>query len=258
MKTIRHGFWLAIGLSFSPFCNAIDNYTDVSAYLFASGTQGEVAFANTQVDVDASFGDILKQLDIGLMGSFEHRINQWVFIGDLFYVGLSAEESRATNAVNLTIEAEFNQLLFEGFVGYPIYESGFQDNHLIIDLLGGIRYNNLELKLNADATFLNTVVGATASRDTDWIDGVIGIRAIQRLSRCWSVSGWADYGKGSDSHSYQLGAFASYHFENNFRLFAGYRWYHFGYQANNFNELTVDLDYKGPMLGLTYRFGSQA
>ena len=71
----------------------------------------------------------------------------------------------------------------------------------------------------------------------------------------WGVSGWADIGEGADSSSYQLAGFVSYSFENGARLFGGYRQYSFEYEiGSGASLLRLDLDFKGPMMGVTYRF----
>lgn len=75
---------------------AEETWTDFGIYLFATGIEGEIQFRNVTADVDVGFDDILDNLDIGFMGYIEHRRNNWSFIGDIAYLGVSADKSSAS------------------------------------------------------------------------------------------------------------------------------------------------------------------
>ena len=87
------------------------------------------------------------------------------------------------------------------------------------------------------------------------VDGVVAARVKYGHEYGWGVSGWADIGAGSDSSSYQLMGILSYRFKNNIRVFGGYRLYNLDYEGvSGGNKFELDLDYHGPMLGVSYRF----
>jgi len=47
----------------------------------------------------------------------------------------------------------------------------------------------------------------------------------------------------------------NYKYENNVKLFGGYRHYHFEYKdGSGTSRFEIDADYSGPMFGVTYRF----
>ena len=78
---------------------------------------------------------------------------------------------------------------------------------------------------------------------------------IPDFRRVCDHHGSTDIGEGSDSSSYQLAGFANYRFDNNIRLFGGYRHYHFEFEDGaGSSRIGLDLDFSGPMLGLSYRF----
>ena len=102
---------------------------------------------------------------------------------------------------------------------------------------------------------LGLSASASRNRSEDWADGVVGIRAQYGGSRGWGARGWADVGQGRDSSSYQLAGFVNYRFENKVNVFGGYRHLHFEYEdTKGANPIKLDLDYSGPMLGVSYRF----
>ena len=124
-----------------------------------------------------------------------------------------------------------------------------------IDVLGGVRYNSLEVDLGVQVTLLGLTAAASRNRTEDWADGVVGVRAQYGGSRGWGASGWADIGKGSDSSSYQLAGFVNYRFENNVNLFGGYRHLSVKWEdGSGASFIELDLEYSGPMLGVSYRF----
>ncbi|MCZ6667532.1 MAG: hypothetical protein O6932_02545, partial [Gammaproteobacteria bacterium] len=67
--------------------------TELGIYLFASEVSGDVGIRNVTIDVDASFSEILDNLDLGFMGYFEHRRDKWSFIGDLVYLKIEDDAS---------------------------------------------------------------------------------------------------------------------------------------------------------------------
>lgn len=236
--------------------HAEENWTEIGLYAMMTPIEGETKVGNVTSDVDVSFSDILDNLDMGFMGFAEHRRGRWSFIGDAVYMKLSADSTTARNPIlSVTLDAEVEQTIFEGFVGYRVLVQDHGDAQFGIDLLGGARYNNIEVEIGVQATLLGLTASASRNPSEDWVDGVIGVRAQYGHNNGWGISGWADIGEGSDSSSFQLAGFVSYRFKNNIRIFGGYRQYSFEYTGvSRANRFELDLDYSGPMLGVSYRF----
>lgn len=233
-----------------------DSWTEIGVYGFISDISGDTKVSNVTAPVDVSFSDLLKNLDMGFMGFAEHRRGKWSFIGDLIYAAISVEQSLAvTSTASVKLDVEVKQLMAEGFVGYRVAEQAQDDGTKFrLDLLGGIRYSRIEVDLSANASQLG-LGSASRNPSIDWADGVIGVRAQYGGDRGWGVSGWADVGKGSDSSSFQLAGFVNYRFDNNVRLFGGYRHYAFKYETGSGTSFfELDLEMSGPMIGASFRF----
>lgn len=235
---------------------AQEKWTEVGIYGFMLGIEGDATLGNVTSDVDVSFSDILDNLDFGFTGFVEHRRGKWSFIGDATYLKFSAEETRSRTPVSsVTLDAEFEQTLAEAFVGYRVFEQNLGEAQFGIDLLGGARYNDLTFELDARASLLGLTISASRNAEVDWVDGVVAARVQYGHENGWGISAWADIGDGSDSSSFQLAAIVSYLFKNNIRVFGGYRQYSFEYTGDSGGRrFELDLDYSGPMFGVSYRF----
>lgn len=229
-----------------------DTWTQIGIYGFFLGIEGDARLNQVTSDVDASFSDIWDNLNIGGMGYVEHRRGRWSFIGDAAYLKIEDDKTVASTPVlSVTLDAELSQLMLEGFVGYRLLIQELKDAQLGIDLLGGARYNDIEVELDTRATLLGLTTSSSRDKSADTVDGVIGARVEYSHNNRWGLMGWADIGEGSDSSSYQLYGSVNYTFKNNIRLHAGYRLVNFDYERDRFE---YDLDYEGPQIGLSYMF----
>ena len=65
---------------------------EFTPYLWGAAMKGDVqGGALPKISVDASFSDITKVLDFGLMGAFEARKGQWGLVFDAIYMDLSTD-----------------------------------------------------------------------------------------------------------------------------------------------------------------------
>ena len=229
-----------------------DVWTQIGVYAHFFDVEGDAQLNGVTSDVDISFNDIWENLEMGFMGFVEHRRGKWSFIGDVAYLKLEADKTVAsTPALSITLDAELQQLMLEGFVGYRLLAQDLKDARLGIDLLGGARYNDIEIELDSRATIFDLTTSASRNKSADTVDGVIAVRGEYSHNNGWGLMGWADIGEGSDSSSYQLYGGVNYTFKNNIRFDAGYRFLNLDYARNSFD---YDLDYTGPLIGLSYKF----
>ena len=232
-----------------------DTWTQIGVYGLFLGIEGDARLNQVTTDMDVSFDDIWDNLEGAFMGFVEHRRGKWSFIGDVAYLKLEADRTVASTPgplpVSVTLDAEAEQLMLEGFVGYRLLTQDLKDARLGIDLLGGARYNDIEIELDSRATLLGLTRSASRNKSADTVDGVIAVRVEYSHNNGWGLTGWADIGEGSDSRSHQLFGGVNYTFKNNVRLHAGYRLVNLDYARNSFE---YDLDYTGPQIGLAYRF----
>ena len=234
---------------------ADERWTDLGIYLFATGIEGEAQIRNVTTDVDVGFDDIIENFDMGYMGYIEHRRDRWSFIGDLAYLRLAAEDSTASgNILQVELEAELEQTVIEGFVGYRVLERQYDAAALGLDLLLGARRTELQIDLGSEASALGLTTSRSREREDDWTDTVLALRLQYGGERGWGSTFWLDVGDGSDSSSEQFMALASYRSDGNWQFFGGYRYLNLEYETGSgSSKFGVDLDYNGPMFGASYR-----
>jgi hypothetical protein len=252
---IKRCFALALSLLATSPVMAEETWTDVGIYMFALDIEGDAQIRNVSADVDVGFNDILDNLEFGFMGYLEHRRDKWSFIGDIAYLKVSDDKSTASDGLlQVELDADVDQTVFEGFVGYRILEREYDAASLGLDVLVGARYTELEFDLSIEATLLGLTSSSDHSRDEDWTDTVLALRLQYGSDKGWGSSFWVDVGDGSDSSSEQFMALASYRGDSNWKFYGGYRYLNLEYDTGSgASKFEVDLDYAGPMFGAAYR-----
>jgi opacity protein-like surface antigen len=244
--------------SLSPF----ENWQfRAGAYVFALSVDGDAGIGNIDSDIDVSFGDILDNLDIGGMGFFAGRNEDWSFALDGAYLKVSDDKSasRSRSILTLTADLEFEieQVVVGGYLGRKLIDGKFEDHPYRIDLLGGVRYNSISVEVDARASLLGATATAQRERSVDWVDPVIAIRGEIWPTETVRVFGWFDYGGfgvGADK-TWQVFAGASYHPTPKIELIGGYRVFAFDYEEGSGNDrIKLDLTYSGPVIGIAYKF----
>ena len=235
---------------------AEEPYTEVGIYLFATEISGEAQLGRVTADIDMSFSDILDNLDIGFMGYVEHRRGQWSFIGDLAFLRLNDDNSTTVGRnVELDVEAELEQTVIEGFAGYRFLDKVYEGSDLGVDLMFGLRHNTLKVTMDLDVAIAEFSNSRSRSEEEDWFDYVVGLRFQSDYRNGWGSTVWADLGEGSDSSSYQLLAMVNYQGSSNWKFYGGYRVLSLDYDnGSGDSTFAIDLDYSGPMAGVTYVF----
>lgn len=182
-------------------------------YLWTAGMDVDIGRPGNTTNIDVSFSDYVDLIDVGAAFVFEARKNQWLVATNFLWVQLSDKLNLATD----TTEAEIDEFVIEGFVGY---RPAAWENTWII---GGARY----LELDVEIEFANI---ADVSRSQDFADPYIGLAWEPRRGN-WEYVVQGDIGGGVDADfawSVTLGA--HYHFNDRFALSGGYR--------------TIDIDYE--------------
>ncbi len=247
---------LAALLLATPVFAEKEPWTDVGVYLFATSIEGDATIGNVETDIDMDFSDIMENLDIGFMGYVEHRRDRWSFIGDMAYLRLEADDSRATERGGLSIEvdAQVEQYVIEAFAGYRVHEEKLDNGTLGIDVLLGARYNELGFDVSGEAAFLGLTSKASRDQTEYWVDGVVAVRVeYGRHEKGWGSSFWLDVGEGEDSNTEQAMAFVTYTSGSAWQFYGGYRYINLDYDnGSGGSKFEIDFDYHGPMFGVTY------
>jgi hypothetical protein len=210
---------------------------DASLNLFMAGLSGDVIVRGVPAEVDASFGDVLENLEAGAAGRFTVGYDRWSLSTEFSYMRLGVSAPAAS--------LEMEQWLVEPTLGYRFcnYFQGF----------AGVRYNSL----SGDVTF-NGPLGKVATGTQDWWDPIVGAQLSLPLGgKKLTLDGRFDiggFGVGSDL-TWQAYPYLNWRFTKWGSAQLGYRWLATDYQTGSgANEFSYDVVAQGPQIGFTFLF----
>ena len=119
---------------------------------------------------------------------------------------------------------------------------------MALDLIGGVRYNDLRIRLQV----ANGLLAPRSNEESKgWADGFIGARVVVPLNERWSFVGYGDVGAGGSDFTWQTLLGASHKVSDTGDLRFGYRFMAVDYEKDSFRW---DMDTKGLYVGYTFRF----
>ena len=219
-------------------------------YLWGAGIGGETSAGD---DIDISFSDILKNLDMAFMGSLAARKGKWTLFTDVIYLNVSDDKSRTTTAdlidrpVTAKLDVGLKAWVVTAAGAYAVHES----DRTRLDVLAGGRY----LWVKPDLEFRIEEVGPfgpwrqRVAESEDFLDAIVGVRGKTELSDKWYLTYYGDIGTGDSDLTWQLLAGFNYRFSKVDATF-GYR-----YVKWKFDDFTLDnLNLSGPYAGVKFDF----
>jgi len=215
----------------------------VTPYVWMSGLQGEVRPHRLAplVEVDKSFSELFDNLDAAAFMTGTARRGDLVVQADLTH---AATSDSVALPIGIAAKVKVRQTSATLLGGY----AWAQEEHTGLDLLGGLRYWDINAAVN--------VPGVVAARsDSSFVDPIAAVRWRQALTPRWSSLVYVDvggFGVGSDA-TWQVLALANYQATGRVHLSMGYRHLSVDYRDSG---KRLDVALSGPMLGLTYRFGT--
>lgn len=239
----------------------------LTPYVWATALKGNAGVGKTDVDVDASFHDILDNLNGALMLEAELRRGRFGIISDTVFAQL--EDKGATSDNDLKVDTTANMLIqsVAGTWRAGTWQLADFDAAgpltVTVDPYAGLRYTYLdnELKGQLDLPDLGIADKRQAQADKQWVDPIIGLRTAWTLGERWSFVLAGDVGGISTSDQYSAEAFGliGYRFglfgENNARLLAGYRALKQKFEdGSGDNRFKWDITIHGPIIGLQIAF----
>lgn len=210
----------------------------VSLYLWGAGMSGHMGNAIAGAPVDISFGDIMDNLEAGLMANYRLKGGKWAFNFDYIYLNITPSSDVPPANVDL------KQSIVELSAGYEIQPE--------LEVVAGIRYVDIDM----NATVNITPTPPTITGADDWIDPIVGLDYRRALSDKWRFYGRADiggFGIGSDL-TWQLAGYFGYAPSENWNLYAGYRHLDFDYESDDDQKFFYDITVSGPLIGFGYHF----
>lgn len=215
-------------------------------YLYATGISGTVGARGRVLEVDASFGNVLENLDIGLMGTFEARKGKLIFVSDLIWTKMSAERD-TPGGLYSTGKVGVNLFIFDPEVGYRLAESKAGS----FDVLGGVRIWSVENNINLTT---GTLPGFDVSQRKSWAAPVVGFHGLLNLSPKFYLSTKFDIGGagiGADLTTQFYGG-AGYRVTPKIALIGGYRYLQVDYDDSD--GFLFDTKMNGFVFGAKFNF----
>jgi hypothetical protein len=215
----------------------------ISPYLWGPGFEGRVGILDRQTEVDASFRDMLGDLNFGFTAVFEANRNRFVTLTDLVYFNLSTEEA-TPGPLFSSVNAIQRSLVVDSGAGYRIAGS----EAAFFDVIGGIRFwrVNGELELRP-----GVLPGTEVERTRNWVDGTLALRGKWSFSPVWYIRGYGDIGGGGSNLTYQLVGVAGASISDKVAIAFGYRRLNVNYNKDSF---LFDTKMEGPVIGVAFKF----
>lgn len=264
-------------LSASQAADVVKNTADtrnsafqISPYVWMTGLKGDVSpfkLAPT-VEVDKSFGDVLKDIDFAGFVDFYYRQDRFVFSGDIMYVNVSDAQAVGPKRFDASIiglpldfdisnaKIKVNSTTFNSTLtaGYRLVD----EPNVSFDLLGGVRLwrvsNEVSIAANVSLDGLPIADGTLSLKKSfGWVDPIIAARSMIAITDKISVLLNADiggFGAGSKLTWQVLGT-VNYSFNENWAASIGYK-----HMAVNYDRggRVFDTKLSGPVMAVTYRF----
>ncbi len=223
-----------------------DGWTfSVAPYFWAAGLSGDVAsFGLPTIDVDASFSDILDNLDFAAMAIGEARNGRYSFFGDVIYTKI--ENSNATPRGILASTVDVTAETFAGLLGAGYAIADGPSGRL--ELIGGVKIWSAETKISFNGGFLD---GIARSDSATWVDGVAGLRGTYAINSNFYLTGWGYVGAGGADIDWDVAGALGYRFNDTVATVVGYRALGVDYNDDGY---VFDVVQQGPILGLVIRF----
>lgn len=238
----------------------------VTPFLWAASLSGKISpfQRGSTVDVDKSFSDVMKHLNIGGFLNIWARHQRFIASGNMMYVDTSDAHAKGPLSafqipkLGITIppgasidgKVDSTQFMATLLGGYRVLDTP----EFTLDMLGGVRFWHISNSIKVTTSHPSTGRhSASYSEDFGWVDPLVGTRFFFPLSDNWSLQSEADiggFGVGS-SLTWSVLASTTYTFTDTFSASAGYK----ALKVNYDNHGQVyDTLLSGPVMGVTWRF----
>jgi hypothetical protein len=214
----------------------------LSPYIWFAGMHGTVGALGHDVSVHASFGDILKYLNLGLMVAGEARYKKFGAPVDFFWMKLSDDKSLPFEVGPNTIKTKINESVLSPKVAYRLLDGKM----VKVDGNFGIRYYHLGTTLD----FVGTGPQPSFYQSSNWVDYTDGARIVATLSPKILVTILGDAGAGGANLDYQVGGALGYKIKPNIILQGGWRYMDVDYRPRS--TFLYDVAVSGMLIGATF------
>jgi opacity protein-like surface antigen len=218
----------------------------LTPYLWFAGVSGDASLPRQTRDFDASFGDILSDLQVGAMGTLEVRRGRFGILVDAFTLTLEQDISTPRSVLFRGGDARLTttELSVLGLVRV-VEEQGWN-----LDLGAGLRSWWIDSKISLNS---GLAAGRSASGSANVTDPILALRFNTNLSDRIGLTAYADIG-GFDTGSrltwQALGAL-NWRVTDSITAHLGYR--HISLDLAR-GSVDLDITLSGPVAGVSFRF----
>jgi hypothetical protein len=238
----------------------------VAPYLWAISMNGNVTVRGLEAEVDASFNDILDELNFAFMMQYEARKGHWGLWGNTIYSNLGdsdVEGPAGLFEVDPSVTAFWQEL--GGYYRLGTWDladsSDKKAPSVTVDTFLGARYTYLDTKIDFKFDGVFRSFTNNVDEDKSWVEPLVGVRTIWDFYERWALTLAGDIGGvafGSD-FAWSASGLVGYQFnlfgEDNARVFAGYRALSQDYtDGSGTDKFQWDVILHGPILGLLMQF----
>ncbi|TPE62149.1 hypothetical protein FJQ54_06320 [Sandaracinobacter neustonicus] len=244
---------LILGLISAPAAASDGGWEfNVAPYLWGAGIDGRLAHPALpqDVSVEVPFSDIWKNLDIGGMVAFEARKGRVGLLLD----GLYVKTSNDATIPQLGLPVSLGATTFTGMAAgqYRIVEDGIGS----LDLLAGARYWSMDTRISYDLPAAVPLPPGVPhaydhSEKAQWVDGMVGAKAVVHLSRRISMNAHGMLGAGGSRFSSDAMLALGFGLGSSTSLLLGYRHLDADYRDGG---LQLKTRMHGPAAGMSIRF----
>jgi hypothetical protein len=200
-----------------------------------------------QAPVDVSFSELWDHLKMNLTGHFEAQKGRFGGGIDAFYVRLG-QDIPTPLPEDIDAEISMRQFIGEAFGFYKLVQ-GNGDNPWSLELLGGIRYWDTNVRLDSD-------LGDTDGKTASWVDGFGGLRVQIPIGSRLVVLGRGDVGAGGADLDWSASGDLALRLNYCWIIGAGYRTLDVDYskkgQFGILDRTVWDIGYSGPRMWIVY------
>ena len=234
-------------------------------YFWMPEVDADAVVSGLSGSIDLGFDDIVDHLDFAAMGRMEAWKNKWGLTFDSVFMNLGADKSfeGASGVTNFDLNVDARLGIVDFGLAYHMFEQQFGDNNeqkLTFEPYGGLRYAYLRQKIGLNVNIAGVgSTGQTIGGSEDWVEPFIGGRFRWDLNDKLALNFGGDaggFGIGSASDLlWQIAFGVDYKLSKNTSLNVGYRIVDLDYsRGSSTNEFSVDLQAKGPIIGMTILF----
>ena len=223
-----------------------------AVYLWGSSIGG-----TTQVgdDIEVDFKDIAENLEFALMGTFEARKGKWGLLTELIYIDIGVDKSVNVDLpvgpgiIDVTANADLDmQTLILHFAGqYNMMEN----NGSRLDLLAGVRYLDMDMKLKLGISALGQDFSREVSDSPGVTDAIIGAKGNLAMGKRWFLPYYVDIGTGQSDFTWQAMGGVAFRAASWVDLALTCRYLEWQFEKD---AVIADFNLSGPLFGAIFRF----